>query len=118
MKRYSLFVLICAFFICLGHKGSADPLNQSDKYDVVVYGGTPAGIMAGIATARNGADVVIIEQKEHLGGMATSGLNTAESNHMINKAITGLAREFYVRMGKRYDYEKSKPAFFLRISYS
>lgn len=83
-------------------------LNCSSKqpdYDVVVYGGTPAGVIAAVAAARNGASVVLIEQTKHVGGLNTSGLNTAESEHMINKAITGIAREFYVRMGKHFSPE-------------
>jgi len=41
---------------------------------VVVCGGGPAGIGAGLAAARNGAKVVLVEGQICLGGMATSGL--------------------------------------------
>lgn len=39
--------------------------------DVVVAGGGPAGIGAALAAARNGASVLVIEQRGYLGGMAT-----------------------------------------------
>lgn len=42
--------------------------------DVVVVGGGPAGIGAAVASARSGADTVLIERYGHLGGMATGGL--------------------------------------------
>ena len=42
--------------------------------DVVVVGGGPAGVCAAIAAARNGAKVLIVEQGNCLGGMATRGL--------------------------------------------
>lgn len=41
---------------------------------VLVVGGGPAGVCAAIAAARNGADVLIVEQGNCLGGMATQGL--------------------------------------------
>jgi 2-polyprenyl-6-methoxyphenol hydroxylase-like FAD-dependent oxidoreductase len=42
--------------------------------DVLVVGGGPAGIGAAVAAARNGADTVLIERYNHLGGMLTGGL--------------------------------------------
>lgn len=42
--------------------------------DVVVVGGGPAGVCAAVAAARNGVKVVLIEQGNCLGGMATRGL--------------------------------------------
>ena len=42
--------------------------------DVLVVGGGPAGVCAAIAAARCGADTLIVEQGNCLGGMATRGL--------------------------------------------
>ncbi|MDE2006062.1 MAG: FAD-dependent oxidoreductase [Rhodospirillales bacterium] len=42
--------------------------------DVLVVGGGPAGTAAAIAAARAGADVVLIERYNHLGGLSTGGL--------------------------------------------
>jgi glycine/D-amino acid oxidase-like deaminating enzyme len=42
--------------------------------DVLVVGGGPAGTAAAIAAARSGADVVLIERHNHLGGLSTGGL--------------------------------------------
>lgn len=46
------------------------------KADVVVCGGGTAGAFAAIAAAREGADVLLIEQFGGLGGTATNGLVT------------------------------------------
>ncbi len=43
-------------------------------YDVIVIGGGPAGCGAAISAARDGADVLIIEQSACLGGMGVMGL--------------------------------------------
>jgi hypothetical protein len=42
--------------------------------DVLVVGGGPAGTAAAVAAARLGADVVLIERYNHLGGLSTGGL--------------------------------------------
>jgi len=44
------------------------------EVDVLVAGGGPAGTAAAIAAARDGANVLLIEQLGFLGGMATAGL--------------------------------------------
>lgn len=41
------------------------------EYDVVVCGGGPAGFIAAIAAARNGARTALVERYGFLGGMAT-----------------------------------------------
>src|SRR5579872_725198 len=42
--------------------------------DVLVLGGGPSGTAAAIAAARTGADVVLLERYNHLGGLSTGGL--------------------------------------------
>ncbi|HHX20921.1 MAG TPA: FAD-dependent oxidoreductase [Clostridiales bacterium] len=51
-------------------------LPVADHADVVVCGGGTAGVFAAIAAAREGRDVLIIEQLGMLGGSATAGLVT------------------------------------------
>lgn len=42
--------------------------------DVLVVGGGPAGTAAAVAAARLGADVILLERYNHLGGLSTGGL--------------------------------------------
>ena len=42
--------------------------------DVLVVGGGPAGTTAAVAAARLGADVILAERYNHLGGLSTGGL--------------------------------------------
>lgn len=78
--------------------------GQGERYraDVVVYGGTPGGITAAIAASREGASVVLLEPTQHVGGMATSGLNRDEAEHMARKeTFGGLADVFFATAAKR-----------------
>jgi hypothetical protein len=87
---------------------------ETDRFDVVVYGGVPCGIASAIAAAREGARVLLIERTDHIGGLSTSGINTAESEHMLHWTIGGLALEFYERLGKHYGTGKKE--FFFESS--
>ena len=42
--------------------------------DVLVVGGGPSGTAAAVAAARVGADVILLERYNHLGGLSTGGL--------------------------------------------
>jgi hypothetical protein len=73
--------------------------------DVVIYGGTSAGVAAAIQSARMGKSVIVIEPSQHVGGLTTGGLGWTDSG---NKAVIGgVAREFYQRVKKHYDDPKS-----------
>jgi hypothetical protein len=70
--------------------------------DVVIYSAAPCGIAAAIAAAREGSKVLLLEPTGHVGGLSTSGINTAESEHMLKWTIGGIADEFYQRLGAHY----------------
>jgi hypothetical protein len=74
------------------------------RSDVVIYGATPAGLIAAVAAARLGASTLVLEQSRHVGGLSTSGLVTAESEHMLLECFSGLALEFYERLGRAYGH--------------
>lgn len=63
--------------------------------DLVIYGGTPAGLAAGIVAAREGASVVVIEPTKWIGGMVTGGL--CKSDVGKEQTIGGFPREFFAR---------------------
>ena len=71
-------------------------------YDVVVCGGGPAGFIAAIAAAREGAKTALIEQYGFLGGAATNSLVTPLSVFTYNgeKVIGGIPWEFLERLEK------------------
>ena len=70
------------------------------SYDVVVCGGGPAGFIAAIAAAREGAKTAIIERYGFFGGLATSGYVTPISVFSYNgeRNIGGIPWEFVERL--------------------
>lgn len=93
---------------------SSAALAAAPPYDVVVYGGVPCGIASAITAARQGARVLLIEPTKHIGGLSTSGINTAESEHMLHWTIGGFALEFYRRLGDHYG--TGQPEFYFESS--
>jgi hypothetical protein len=75
-------------------------LSACATTDLVVYGGTSAGVVAAVQAARQGRTVVLIEPGVHLGGMTTHGLGMTDTGK--TDAIGGVAREFYSRVKAYY----------------
>src|SRR5690554_5628952 len=75
--------------------------SQTHAYDIVIYGGTSAGVAAAIQSSRMGKSVVLIEPSEHLGGLTTGGLGATDIGN--KGAIGGISREFYQNIKKHYD---------------
>jgi len=79
-------------------------LAASQDFDVVVYGATPAGVMAAVAAGRQGLSVALLEPTAHLGGMGTGGLSRTDVG--MQEVIGGLPLEFYWRAGQHYDMDR------------
>jgi hypothetical protein len=71
------------------------------QYDLVVYGGTAAGAMTAVSGARQGLKTVLLEPRNHIGGMVSGGLSGTDVGR--REVIGGLALEFYYRAGRHYD---------------
>lgn len=70
------------------------------EYDVVVVGGGPAGFIAAITAARQGAKTALIERYGFLGGMATTGYVAPISVFALKNelVIGGIPWEFVKRL--------------------
>jgi FAD-dependent oxidoreductase family protein len=91
-----IFVAFLAFLTM-----AAGPAAPAAEYDLVVYGGTSAGVAAAVQAARMGKSAVLIEPGRHVGGLTSGGLGFTDSGN--KSVIGGLAREFYRRVKKHYD---------------
>ncbi len=70
--------------------------TTAPEFDLVIYGGTSAGVTAAVQAKRLGKTVVIVGPDRHLGGLTSGGLGFTDTG---NKAVIGgLSREFYHRV--------------------
>ncbi len=70
------------------------------EYDVCVYGGTSAGVIAAYAVAKQGKKVLLVEPGQRLGGMSSGGLGQTDIGN--KQVVKGLALDFYRRVGAHY----------------
>ena len=81
---------------------SAEHRSPAADYDVLVYGSTPSGIMAAVASARHGASTALLSQRPHIGGVCSGGLGETDIGGCANEVIGGLALEFFQRNARSY----------------
>jgi ribulose 1,5-bisphosphate synthetase/thiazole synthase len=96
LKR-RIVVALVATFVLVTTAASAQRIIETD---VCVYGGTSAGVIAAYTAQKLGKKAILIEPGRHLGGMSSGGLGYTDIGNKY--AITGLARDFYRRIGKHY----------------
>jgi hypothetical protein len=80
-------------------------LTAAESYDVVVYGGTSAGVIAAVQAKKMGKSVIVVGPDVHLGGLSSGGLGYTDTG---NKAVIGgLARNFYHRVWVEYQKDST-----------
>ncbi len=76
-------------------------------YDLVIYGGTSAGLAAAVQAGKLGLRVVVLEPSARLGGLSSGGLGDTDFGD--KSAIGGLSLDFYRRLGRRYGTDNAAP---------
>jgi hypothetical protein len=95
---FSLFLSLL-IFSC---SKPSDPVFQAD---IIIYGGTSAGITAAVQAKKMGKSVIVVSPDVHLGGLSSGGLGFTDTG---NKAVIGgLAREFYHRLYLHYEQDSA-----------
>jgi hypothetical protein len=79
---------------------AAAPRDTRLEVDVLVYGGTAAGVIAAYTAKQYGRSVLLVEPGRHLGGMSSGGLGQTDIGNKY--AVTGLGLDFYRRVGRYY----------------
>ena len=96
-RKVFYFVILLLIQILMVNCDTTD----ENSYDVVVYGGTSAGVIAAVKSSRMGKSVVLIEPGKHLGGLSSGGLGATDIGNKA--AIGGMSREFYGRIFAHYN---------------
>ena len=89
--------------------------NTTKKYDVVIFGGGPAGISAAYTAAKLGLKTLIVEKNNYLGGQITGALVVP----MMKSSSCDINTDFYkelIKYAKKYNaqitYEDDNDGWF------
>src|SRR3954467_10921023 len=93
IKKNILILLLSGLFL---QAKSQTPV----QVDVCGYRGTDAGVIAAYTAKKANKSVILIEPGKRLGGLTTGGLGYTDIGNKY--AISGLARDYYRRMGTHY----------------
>lgn len=74
---------------------------EDRRTDILVYGGTPAGIAAAVTAGREGKSVLLVEPYSFVGGMMTNGLS--HTDFRTFESITGFYLEVTQRAVRHYE---------------
>ena len=80
-------------------------LAETHDYDLVIYGGTSAGVTTAVQAKKMGKTAIIVGPDKHLGGLSSGGLGWTDTGK--KGVIGGLSREFYHRVFKHYDTKEA-----------
>jgi FAD dependent oxidoreductase len=98
MHIYCKRILSATLLGCIGF----NPVlaQHQSTVDICIYGGTSAGVIAAYTAKKMGKSVLLIEPGKHLGGLSSGGLGYTDIGNKY--AISGLALDFYRRIGRHY----------------
>jgi hypothetical protein len=109
MTRFS-FILMSLTLPIWGLRAAAAPV-----YDVLVYGGTPAGIAAACSAADEGRQVVLVEPYSFVGGMVTNGLSHTDLRSL--ESLTGFWWDFNQAVIRHYQDKYGKDSEQVKASW-
>ncbi len=79
--------------------------KRETVYDIVIYGGTSAAVVAAVQAKQYGLKVLLISPDKHLGGLSSSGLGFTDTGN--KEVIGGLSKEFYKSVYNHYEQDSA-----------
>ena len=67
-------IVLLSIFSCSGN-------NQTQKADIIIYGGTCAAITAAVEAVQSGKTVLVVSTDTHLGGLSSGGLGFTDTGN-------------------------------------
>lgn len=104
--RSLALIICCLASVLAGCQPQAivsPPVQPTESYQVIVFGGEPEGVAAAVAAARNGCRTLLLVPETELGGLFTqSKLNTLDLNYAPDGSLanTGIFGEFFRAIGQ------------------
>jgi hypothetical protein len=96
----SLIIIALSIVVMLS-VSSFSSKKQTYKADIIIYGGTSAGITAAVEAIQSGKTVFVVSPDSHIGGLSSNGLGFTDTGE--KSTIGGLSREFYHRIWLHYN---------------
>ena len=90
-----IILLLLGFTLFTGCKST-----PTEEYDICIYGGTSAGVIAAYSAKMMNKKVLLIEPQNRLGGLTSGGLGFTDIGN--KQVVTGLSKDFYRRLGTNY----------------
>lgn len=75
-------------------------IPKISRYDLVVYGGSPGGVIAAIAASRRGLNVALLSQSPTVGGTISNGLGATDL--IVPANVSGIPLEFFREVQRAY----------------
>ncbi|HEX5219318.1 MAG TPA: FAD-dependent oxidoreductase [Verrucomicrobiae bacterium] len=97
LRLFELLALSCVVLLSDGVSSAATVVES----DICVYGGTSGGVAAVVQAKRMGKTASLAVFSTHLGGLTSGGLGATDVGNQAT--IGGVSREFYRRIGQRYN---------------
>jgi hypothetical protein len=74
--------------------------------DIIIYGATPSGIFAAVSAARQGREVILVDEHKYIGGLMTGGLSFTD--FISTEALSGIFNEYRFRVLTYYENKYGK----------
>ena len=97
--------MLCLLVCLLSFNGCAEKDSNNYHADIIIYGGTPAAVIAAVQAKKMGKHVIVVSPDKHLGGLSSGGLGFTDTGN--KEVIGGLAREFYHGIFEHYQKDDS-----------